>query len=90
MSSVIKSRHSNKDRIFSNLISGGAAITTSDTVDLPEQTIALYVSVAGSVKVTFIDGSVVTYPNLIAGRHMLRVSRVWFNGTTATGLIAEY
>ena len=70
-------------------VTGIAAVVPSDTVDLPFVTRALYVSVAGAVKVTMMDGSTETYPNLLAGRHPLRVTRVWQTGTTATGMIAE-
>lgn len=70
-------------------IIGIAAVTPSDSVDLPFIPRTLYVSVAGSVKVTMMDGSVDTYPNLIAGRHPIRATRVWATGTTATGIVAE-
>lgn len=71
-------------------IDGAATVTPSDTVDLPFLTRALYVSVAGSVRVTMRDGMVQDYPILIAGRHAMRVTRVHETGTTATGLVAEY
>jgi len=90
MSTNIKSRHTNKAQFLSSPITGAAAVTPNDSTDLPEVTLALFVSVAGAVKVTMMDGSVVTYPTLSAGRHHLRVKRVWATGTAATGLVAEY
>lgn len=90
MSAKIVSRHSSKDVVLSSPITGAVAAALSDTVDLPEVTLALYVSVAGAVKLTMIDGTVVTYPTLTAGRHHLRVRRVWTTGTAATGIVAEY
>lgn len=89
MSSRQKTRHQGKDIILTNVVTSAFAIAPSDNTDLQEVTLNLYVSVAGAVKVTLQDGSTVTYPNLIAGRHPLRVSRVFATGTTATGLVGE-
>lgn len=89
MSDNIKSRHTGKALVLASPITGAFAITTSDSADLAEVTLNLYVSVAGAVKVTMFDGSIVTYANLTAGRHPLRVKRVWATGTTATGIVGE-
>lgn len=89
MSDNIKSRHTGKALVLASPITGAFAITTSDSTDLAEVTLNLYVSVAGAVKLTMFDGSVVTYANLAAGRHPLRVKRVWATGTTATGIVGE-
>jgi hypothetical protein len=49
------------------------------------------VGVAGAVKVTFFDGTTVTFGTLVAGViHPLRVKRVFATGTTATGIIGVY
>ncbi len=88
MSSTIKTRHTGKINTLVNTITGAVAVTPADT-DLAEITLALFVNVAGSLKVTMMDGSIVTYANITAGRHMLRVKRVWA-ATTATGIVAEY
>ena len=90
MSSTIKTRHTNKAQGFSNLITGAVAVTPSDSVDLPELTVGLFIGVAGALKVTMMDGTTVVYANITAGRHMMRVKRVWSNGTAATGIVAEY
>lgn len=89
MSSTIKSRHTGQALVLASPITGAFAITPSDAADLAEVTLNLYVSTAGAVKATMFDGSVVTYANLAAGRHPLRIKRLWATGTTATGLIAE-
>lgn len=67
-----------------------AAVTPSDTVNLPEITTALYIGVAGNVQVTMMDGAVVLFSNFAAGWQPIRVSRVWNTGTTATNIIAVW
>jgi hypothetical protein len=89
MSSNIKTRHTNKVTVISSPITGAFAITPSNTEDLAEITINLYVGTAGTAKLTMFDGSVVEYATLAAGRHPLRVKRVWATGTSATGLVGE-
>lgn len=89
MSSNIKSRHTGKALVLSSPITGAFAVTPNDSTDLAELSLNLYVGTAGAAKLTMLDGSVVTYANLAAGRHPLRVKRVWATGTTATGIIAE-
>lgn len=90
MSSNIKSRHTGKVVVLSSPITGASAVTPNDATDLAEVTLALYVGTAGTLKVTMFDGSVVTYPAIAAGRHHLRVKRVWASGTSASGIVAEY
>lgn len=89
MSSNIKSRHTGKAVVLASPITAAFAITPSDSADLAEMTLNLYVGTAGAAKLTMFDGSVVTYANLAAGRHPLRVKRVWATGTTATGIVGE-
>jgi hypothetical protein len=89
MSSIIKDGQNGKMSVNVSPITGAFAITPNDSTDLSEITLSLWVSVAGAVKVTMYDGSVVTYANLTAGRHPLRVKRVWSTGTAATGLVGE-
>ena len=89
MSSNIKSRHTNKVVVIASPITGASAVTPNDSTDLSEVTLALYVGTAGAAKLTLMDGSIVTYAALAAGRHPLRVKRVWATGTTATGIVAE-
>lgn len=79
-----------RNRSLTEPLVGAAAVTPHDTNELPFITRTLWVSVAGAVKVTFMDGQDVTYANLTAGRHPMRVTRVWQTGTAATGIVAEY
>jgi hypothetical protein len=89
MSSTIKDAHTGRMAVNASPITSAFAITPNDSTDLAEITLSLWVSVAGAVKVTMYDGSTVTYANLTAGRHPLRVKRVWSTGTAATGLVGE-
>lgn len=84
-----KDRHYANQIRLSSPVKGAFVVTPNDSNDLSEVTISLYIGTAGNVKLTMQDNSVVTYTNLIAGRHPLRVKRVWATGTTATGIIAE-
>ncbi len=90
MSSTIKNRKITVPPVLSSPITGAASVTPNDSADLAETTISLYVGTAGTLKVSFEDGSTVTYPAIAAGRHHLRVKRVWATGTSATNLVAEF
>jgi hypothetical protein len=71
---------------------GGAVDLRSDTVDLPRGTRAIRISVAGILKATLFDGSIVQYPSgalAIGFSHPMRVKRVWA-ATTADGVYGEY
>lgn len=48
---------------------------------------ALYVGVAGTLKVTTSQGDVIAFPAVNAGLLELQVDRVWSTGTSATGLV---
>jgi hypothetical protein len=60
--------------------------TASDSADLPFNTRALVVGVAGNVKLTDPDGNTDTFA-LPAGVIPIRAQRIWSTGTTATGLV---
>lgn len=60
--------------------------TASDSADLPYNTRALIVGVAGNVKLTDPDGNTDTFA-LPAGQLSVRAQRIWATGTTATGLV---
>lgn len=64
-----------------------AAVSPNDSVDLAYVTRALNITVSGTVKVTMKDGTTPTLTVPI-GNIGIRVSRVWSNGTTATGITA--
>jgi len=90
MSSNIKTRHTNKAQTIVSPVTGAVVVAPNDSADLPEITLSVYISVAGAFKATMLDGTTVTYPTLAAGRHPLRVKRVFATGTAATGIVAEY
>jgi len=70
------------------------AITPHDTNTINKQyNHALYVEVAGNVKVTFLDDSTYTFLAVGAGQTInAEVKIVWSTGTTATGIygVKEY
>ena len=67
-----------------------AAVTPSDTVDLPRISRSLYVGVAGDVKVDMADtDTAIVFKAVPAGTFMpVRAKRVYATGTTATNLVA--
>ena len=62
-------------------------VTPNDNNDLVYISRALYLSTAGNVNVTLMDGTTVVL-TLGTGWHPLRVTRVLATSTTATGIIA--
>lgn len=71
--------------------SGAAAITPSDTVDLPVSARAVYIGSSGNVAVITVGGDEVTFVNTAAGSTLpVRVARVKATGTTSTNLVAIY
>lgn len=68
-----------------------AAITPSNSVDLPSPTRGIWVGVGGSVKVDTAGGDTVTFAGAAAGGVIpVRATRVYATGTTATNLVALY
>jgi len=63
-------------------------VVPDDVADLTTVTRALYVGQAGDVRVTVLGGDVVTFVDMVAGWHPVRVTRVWDTGTTADHLVA--
>jgi len=69
----------------------GAAITPSDTVDLPNAaTKGIWVGGTGAIKVDMLDSGTVTFNAVPVGLLRIQVKRVWSTGTTATNLLALY
>jgi len=70
-----------------------AAVTPSDTQDLPEISI-IYVGAfgtTGAVKVTTAQGTEVTFLGVPPGAVIpVQVRRVWTTGTTATNLVRVF
>lgn len=71
---------------------GAAAVTKSDSADLPRIARALYVGGAGNVSVICEDGgTAVVFVGLAAGQILpVRVKRVRSTDTTATSIVALY
>jgi hypothetical protein len=68
-----------------------AAVTPSDTANLPTASKRLWVGGAGNVKVLTVGGSTVTYTAVPAGTYLkVRALQVFATGTTATNIVAEY
>ena len=72
-------------------VSRFAAVTKSDTVDLPGGVAkGLYVGVSGDVVVVGCDDNAVIFRALAVGYHPLITKRVNSTGTTATDIVALY
>ena len=68
-----------------------AAVTPNDSVDLDPPARALYIGVAGDVKVDmFGAGTAVVFTAMPVGEHPIRVTRVYSTDTTATNIVALY
>lgn len=66
-----------------------AAVTTSDTNDLAVTASALYIGVAGNVKVDMEGvGTGIVFKSVPVGIFKGRFTRVYANGTEATDIIA--
>lgn len=72
-----------------------AAVTPSDTVDIPAVTggtnngCVLYIGGSGNIKVTTVGGDEVVFVGLSAGQFVpVQVKRVWSTSTTATNIVA--
>jgi len=67
-----------------------AAVTLSDTVDLPEVSRALHVGVAGDIAVIMADDATSVVLKDVGGDVAYMVKRVLATGTTATDIVALY
>jgi len=65
----------------------GAAVTTSNSTDLPAPTRGLFVGVAGNISVEMRNGTVV-FTNVPVGILPIQCTRVNSTGTTATSMVA--
>lgn len=68
-----------------------AAITPSDSTDLPTVTRAIYVGTGGDLKVTMRGGQTVTFKAVPQGTLLpIRATRVWNPVGTATDLVGVW
>ena len=65
-------------------------VVPNDEADLTQVTRAIHVGGAGDLRVTMKGGTTVTFSNLAAGWHPIRVARIHATGTTATGLVGGW
>jgi hypothetical protein len=71
--------------------SNAAAVTPSDSANLPTCSKRLWIGGAGNVKVTLVGGTTVTYSAVPAGTYLqARALQIFASGTTATEIIVEY
>lgn len=68
-------------------VTDAAEVAPNDTADLSNISRALYVGVAGDIRVTLSNGTIVTFASMTAGWHPMRVARVHATGTTATHIL---
>ena len=69
--------------------SNAATVTPDDAADLPFVSRAIYVGTPGDLHVLTQSGQDVTYKG-VSGTKVLRVSRIFATGTTATDIVAEW
>lgn len=72
---------------MSDPIQNAAAVTPDDAADLANTTRAVFVGTGGNLRVTLATGDTVTFANVGAGWHPLRVTRVWATGTSASNIV---
>jgi hypothetical protein len=68
-------------------LSRAEAVTPDDANDLTHLTRAIYLGTGGTVKLSLEDGTAVTFTDMAAGWHPLRVARVWDTGTSAADIV---
>lgn len=66
------------------------AITPSDTATLTKTPRAIYVGVAGDLKVKMLGGETVIFSNAPVGWHPIRVTQVFATGTAASGIVGAW
>src|SRR5579884_2034175 len=68
----------------------GAAVTPSDSANLPISSKRLWVGGAGNVSLVTVNGTPLTYTSVPAGTYLqVRAQQVKATGTTASNIVAE-
>lgn len=67
-----------------------AAVIPSDTADIPTASRGLNVATSGAVRVTTVAGDTLTIFVAAGIVFPVRANRIWFTGTTATGIVVMY
>jgi hypothetical protein len=67
-------------------------ITPSNSVDLPNETISIYVGVPGDLKIdSAVTGTEITFKNLANGVfHPIRAKKIYETGTSASEIIGGF
>ncbi|MBW4710786.1 hypothetical protein KX928_23595 [Roseobacter sp. YSTF-M11] len=67
-----------------------AAVTPSDTADIPQASRCINVATSGAVRLTTIAGDTETIFVAAGIVFPIRAARIWSTGTTATGIMVMY
>ena len=67
----------------------GAAVTPSNSVNLPAPTRGLHIGTAGNISIEMSNGTVV-FPNVQVGIFPVQCTRVNSTGTTASNIVAMW
>jgi hypothetical protein len=70
-----------------------AIVATSDGTDLAHESRAIYIGVAGDLKITTDGGETVVIPSgvlAVGVPHPIRATRIWATGTTATNIVVGW
>lgn len=70
-----------------------ASVTADDSNDLAHESRAIYITVAGALKITTAGGETVVIPSGALGigvPHPIRATRIFATGTSATGIVVGW
>ena len=67
-----------------------ALVVPNDAADLSHVSQWVYVPAAGTLRVTTRGGETLTAPVMLAGWHLIELSRIHATGTTASGIMAGW
>lgn len=80
-----------RQRISESKVERAFEITPSDVDNLIHPTTALYVGVAGNIKLELSGGGIITLTNLVAGAwHPISAIKVFANDTTCIEIVGAY
>ena len=71
-------------------VTGGAAVSPSDSTDLPGVSVWINCSTSGALKVTMLDGSTPTWFLAAGHMHRIRATRIWSSGNGAGTIVVGY
>lgn len=71
----------------SNPGTSATAITPSDTTEYTTPFRFLQIGTAGALKITTSEGEDVIFANVPVGRFWVEATKIWANGTAASGIV---